>query len=240
MFKILKNSINLFGKKYKEGGLFQFLVNLFSPLYLAIIIVVLNFFFDVFLNLSVNFKNTYYTFVSANVNFTEHVIAILIIAFAAIGCYFVYSYINEAYINVRKMLLESLEKISTARNEFHNKKQEPQPNIDLSDEEFLLELGRVETNVQKKLSKWNNKRYLFNGVYALAIVLPVYLLLIVLISNSISNKNLIFKLQTTILLPYIGQDEVNKLNSSWALMRNETDYIKINTQIEEAKKKYLP
>ncbi|GEM_PF-2788835 len=67
----------------------------------------------------------------------------------------------------------------------------------------------------------------------------LYSLVRIGLSTSVESQNILFMNKTEILLPYVGQEEINKLKSSWRLMENSEDFDQIQKYIEDKKNEFI-
>lgn len=194
---------------------------------------------DYFISINTSFSNNYYASLAKNNSFEidiQNSFAVLMLLAMFVG-FKGGKYMrktNEAKSEIQ-FILEETKKNRKAPNE--KEKKAVGNNGELDAEALNLKRSDDLALYRAYYKKIKSGTYLFTGMTC---ILVLFITINYSINKSKNIAQISFKQKTTILLPYIGQDEVNKFNSSWALMKNAADYDKIITQIEEAKKKYLP
>lgn len=191
-----------------------------------------------FINVSTTFSDWYYRVLASNVYpNNDSVTVLLLLAIVYFLILFYNDKTNRKQNKIRAQIDNIKAKIDDIENGVNNIDNTSSYQIELSSEEKLSSLN-MKLSLSKELSK--TQTILVLMYLGIAVLISLYILVQVPLNLTVNDDKSKFKQSIIILLPYIGQDEVNKLNSSWALMTNTADYNKITTQIEEAKKKYLP
>lgn len=97
----------------------------------------------------------------------------------------------------------------------------------------LEELSKMESTITETANELESRVFSLRAPIIFAYVISLILVSKHIYSTSISEENLSFRNRLIVLLPIIGEQNVNELKSHWAQMKNAKDYDYVIRKIEE-------
>lgn len=148
--------------------------------------------------------------------------------------------VSVKYIKQRKRdLIRKVKNQLTEIDKLNSKIDGDDTNNQLTEKDIQAELAFLEESVNETQDRLEKRDFRF---IILTIITPIFILAMMgnyVMMRSVSIENTSFRNKMDILLPYVGQEKINKLKSQWCLMNNSKDYNAINKEIKSALNEYL-
>jgi ABC-type multidrug transport system fused ATPase/permease subunit len=191
---------------------------------------------NLFLFASESFSDSYYKSIAKNdpYIFEQFNNYFLTIAFFGVFVYMTI-YMRRKRSELKSKIKDRLSEIKELKKKVENGNNEKQ----LGKEEMLSDLNELEIQVSLREGQLDKKENLFLVSTILVLSLGVLLFSNFFMNKNIVDENIQFRNRKVILLPYVDQTEIDKLNSDWTLMKNSEDYDSIMVTLKELEKKYL-
>ncbi len=187
-----------------------------------------------FVFISEKFNTTYYTAIADNNPYifaekTNYII--ILISSIILACSLLAIVIKKD--EIRERINDNLSEIKKIRKTLTGEEVEEEKPSKEKLIERVLALEEINKSQKHHFDKRDNT---FISVIILSFLLIISLFFSYIYSINVTRKNIDFTNKTTIVLPYIGQESVNKLKSSWTQMTTKNDYIAITKELETYEK----
>ena len=104
-----------------------------------------------------------------------------------------------------------------------------------SENESLSKVNKLQVAEENLKSKEGRLRKLIYVTYGLTFFLIIIIFTMHAKNISVSNQNLIFKNDLTIIAPYVEEHDILEFKSKWAQMENSEDFTSIKAKIKAIK-----
>lgn len=184
---------------------------------------------DFFVMSSDNFSQMYYETMAKNdtssfISLNNYFLTLAFATASIIGIL----YIKRKKIDVLQRVKNQLSDIDRLKS----KLDEDETNNEMTDEDIRSELADVEQSVIESQKKLEKRDFGFTIISIITPALVVLLLANYVMMRSVAQHNVGFRNQMDIILPYVGQDDVNQFRSEWCRMKNSRDFNKIQKEIK--------
>lgn len=182
--------------------------------------------------ISDKYNEFYYTLIAKNDPYLIVSDTNYMIIFVAFSVYVgIFIYLLDQRKGLKKDASENLVKIKNIKKRITDNNVE-QDN-DLGEESILSELDKIEVIAEDNVRYFEKPNRVVLTARIVIVLVGILLFSKFAFYQSISDKNVEFRNRTRIILPYIGQEKINRLNSKWAQMKNSEDYEKIINELDE-------
>lgn len=182
------------------------------------------------------FSNYYYSIVAENDPYTfEGLTNYLLILLFGIVLLLIYITFSRL-IHGQELKIQSRIKEIGRQKKFTEKATKDEG---VTDEEFWTNIRKMENISQNSLLIIDNNKKRLKLMIIITAVLMIVLLSNYAFKITVTTENTKFRNKTIILLPILGQEKINELKSSWALMENSNDYNRIIEEVNRAEKMLL-
>ena len=200
-------------------------------------------------SLSDSFSNQYYRSLAlGNLNTFDQSNSSVLIIILSITLYSIYFFLLRLYDEVASKAeetLQSYEELIKLKESLDSKKENAlndEKDIDKKRHELisLEEIYESFGNFKKEWKKHQRrKRLVYSMVFMVITLYLVYYNASYLVNINLNKDYFLFNNRVIALTPYIGREEIDKLNSEWARMREHSDFIDINNKLSEAENNFF-